>query len=412
MPKKNTGSNCRSCDSTNLKLVIDLGEHAWCNDFLLKEHLGKENTYPLRMVQCQDCELCQLDYTVPKEIMFLQHSYVSGTTKSLREHFKNVAIDNLHLLDMDKKECVLDIGGNDGTQLQEYQKLGFKNVINIESAINIAKISLDNKVHVINEFFNEKTIEDHGLEGRVGLINASGVFFHLEELHSVIKGIKKALTSDGVFVCQFMYLGDMLKHTSFDSIYHEHLCYYSLQSLRNLLKPYDLNLFDAYHKEIHGGTIVAKFCNGDKRKSPTRMDTSGRMNRLVKEDKELVNKKTLKQFSKAVVKSADSLKEFIKEIKSKGHKVYAFGAPAKGNTLLTYCELDHNLIEAAYEVNDMKCGFYTPVTHVPIREEKHSEIESGSYILLLSWNFKKEILNKCRDLHERGVKFITPFKDA
>lgn len=411
MSNKSTKTKCRSCSSTNLDLVVDLGEHAWCNDFLTKEQLGKEKTYPLRMVQCQDCELCQLDYTVPKETMFVNHSYVSGTTKSLRKHFDQVAADNISLLKLHPTDdIILDIGGNDGTQLKSYSAAGRVNLLNVESGTKQAELSKEAGIKTINKFFNEELIDEEGLEGKVKLINAAGVFFHLEELHSVIRGIKKALKDDGVFVCQFMYLGDMLKLTSFDGIYHEHLCYYSLQSLVNLLKPYDLNLFDAYHCEIHGGTVVAKFCKGDNVKSPTRMDVSGRHTRLLEEDKRLVNKETITEFGEKVRKSAAALKSFLEDQKKLGHEIYAFGAPAKGNTLLTYCGLDNKLIKYAFEVNEMKFGHYTPVTHIPIVEENHLFIEDNSFVLLLSWNFAKEIHEKCDDLRARGVKFVTPFK--
>ena len=171
--------------------------------------------------------------------MFKHHTYVSGTTKSLANHFYEIAKENVEQFNLKDGDVIYDIGGNDGTQLLQYKKLGINSVINIESATNIARLSSQNGIPTMNEFFNEDCIRPDGMK-QVKLINAAGVFFHLEELHSVIKGIKLALQEDGIFVVQFMYLGDMLEKLSFDGIYHEHLCYYSIDSLMKLLEPYGL----------------------------------------------------------------------------------------------------------------------------------------------------------------------------
>jgi SAM-dependent methyltransferase len=395
---------CRSCGSENLESILDLGKHAWCNDFIKKSQVGREPIYPLHMVYCKDCELAQLDYTVDKEVMFSDHSYVSGTTNTLRQHFFEVARENKEQFDLQEDDMIIDIGGNDGTQLLQYLKVGCGNVLNIESASNIAKLSKDSGIPTVPKFFNEECVDLLGIENKVKLINASGVFFHLEELHSVIRGIKKCLKEDGVFIVQFMYLGDMIRKLSFDGIYHEHLCYYSIESLSNLLKPYGLEIFDGYHSEIHGGSIIAKVCHSDNKR-----DETERFKILNKEDRNLVNYESLKLFSENVKSFQKSFSEKINSIKDQGKKIYGFGAPAKGNTLLTYCGFDNNVIECIFEVNDMKVDLYTPYTHIPIVKEDHSIVEDDSYALLLSWNFADEIISKCSDLNERGVQFINPF---
>ena len=395
---------CRSCGSKNLESILDLGKHAWCNDFIPKSKIGKEPLYPLHMVYCKECELAQLDYTVDKEVMFLDHSYVSGTTKTLRNHFLEVARENKEQFDLQEDDMIIDIGGNDGTQLLQYLEVGCGNVLNIESASNIAKISKDQGIPTVPRFFYEECVDILGIEDKVKLINASGVFFHLEELHSVIKGIKKCLMEDGVFVVQFMYLGDMIRKLSFDGIYHEHLCYYSVQSLSNLLKPHGLEIFDGYHSEIHGGSIIAKVCHSESAREET-----DRFKELKKEDRDLVSYESLKSFGEKVKLFKEVFNAKISDIRDEGKKIYGFGAPAKGNTLLTYCGLDNNVIECIFEVNDMKVDLYTPYTHIPIIKEDHSIVEDDSYALLLSWNFADEIISKCENLTDRGVEFINPF---
>jgi hypothetical protein len=396
---------CRSCGGCSLETILDLGKHAWCNHFITLKERGREPLYPLRMVYCHNCSLAQLDYTVKKEVMFADHSYVSGTTKTLGLHFFKVASENKKQFGLTEKDLILDIGGNDGTQLLQYKGIGCDNVLNIESAFNIAKLSKEAGIRTIPEFFNEASVDKHDLAGKVKLINASGVFFHLEELHSVIRGIKKALTRDGIFVVQFMYLGDMIEKMSFDGIYHEHLCYYSLQSIANLLKPHGLTIFDAYRSDIHGGSIIAKITHKEAAISGRR-----RYKELAAKEARFVTYQNLKGFGKNVVKWRSKFNAKINDIREEGKKIYGFGAPAKGNTLLTYCGLDNNVLECLFEVNPMKCGLYTPYTHIPIVKEDHSIVEDDSYALLLSWNFADEIISKCGDLVDRGVEFIIPFE--
>ncbi len=179
---------CRVCDSTNLELAVDLGSQPWCNHFLKPEEVGQEPYYPLRVLYCHDCATVQLDYTVKKEVMFGDHTYLSGVTKSLSQHFKNVAeeIDETFFKNTVDKS-VLDIGSNDGTQLKHFQSLGY-DVLGVESSIKTAKIANDAGVPTLNEFFNLEIVKK--LNRQFHVINAAGVFFHLEELHSVTEGIK------------------------------------------------------------------------------------------------------------------------------------------------------------------------------------------------------------------------------
>lgn len=396
---------CRSCNSTNLELILNLGNHPWCNDFLTKDELNTEKIYPLRLVYCNECTLLQLDYTVPKETMFKKHTYVSSTTNTLKKHFYDLAVENRKQFNLNKTDLIIDIGGNDGTQMQEYVNAGCTNVLNIESADNIAKISVNVGIPTINAFFNEDLVHEKGLTNSAKLINASGVFFHLEELHSVIRGINSALSDDGVFVVQFMYAGTMVEMLNFDGIYHEHLCYYTINSLTKLLEPYKLRLFDAYYSDIHSGSIIAKVC-----KQTASHKATKRYSDALQKDS-LYDLASFKKFSAIVQSKKGDLKKYLQVIKQNNPKakIYAYGAPAKGNTLLNYFDIDNTLIDKCVEVNDLKVGLYTPKTHIPIVKESVSDIPD--YYLLLAHNFASEILNKNKDLINKGVKFIIPFPE-
>ena len=394
--------NCRSCNGEKLNVILDLGNQPWCNDFLTEERLGKENTYPLRLNYCEECELLQLDHTVPKETMFADHCYLSGMTKTLIDHFYEVAEENVKQFDIKANDLVVDIGGNDGSQLLQYRKAGAENVLNVECAARVSEISRQKGINTITEYFNRDCAEEHIGEKSVKLYNASGVFFHLEELHSVIDGIKFSLKDDGVLIVQFMYAGTMIEKLNFDTIYHEHLCYYTLQSLNNLLSPYDLKIFDAYYSEIHSGSIIAKITHID---GVFDVETERYLELLGRDRKYTIE--AFKEFAKTIEAQKGYLRDTLEAFKAEGKTIYAYGAPAKGNTLLNYFGIDNTLVDKAVEINEMKIGNYLPQSHIPITLEDKNDLPN--YYLLLSHNFADEIIKKNQDIIKQGVKFIIPF---
>jgi SAM-dependent methyltransferase len=394
--------NCRICKSTQLKPVIDLGLQPWGNHFLKPSQVGKEPFYPLHVVYCLDCETSQLDYTVAKETMFRDHTYLSGVTKSLNQHFEKMA----HLVDGQflkntRQKSVLDIGSNDGTQLKHFQKLGYE-VLGVESSISTAKIANDSGVPTLNEFFNSELIKKVGKQFDV--INASGVFFHLEELHSVTLGIKQALKEDGVFVVQFLYMKRILENLAFDQIYHEHLLYYTLKTIQRLLDQFDLEMFDADLFPIHGGSIVG-FVGHKGRRS-----ISSRLKELrAEEDRCKTNNiETYFQFAKQIAIKKNEDVGYLKAQRAKGKKIYGLGAPVKGNTLLNYYGVSSDLITYLVEINTLRKGLVAPGSHIPIMMEEDVANNPPDIYFVLAWNFKEEILNRYQDLVKNGVEFYFP----
>ena len=391
--------------TTDYEVVLDLGNHPWCNDFLKKEKCGKEAEYPLQLVYCNKPGLLQLSYFVPKETMFSDHCYLSGVTNSLTKHFYDVAEENMTQFNIKDNDLIVDIGGNDGSQLLQYKKLGANNVLNIESSDRVSKISKENGIKTINEFFNKRCVKNNIGEKTVKLYNASGVFFHLEELHSVIEGIELSLQDDGVLIVQFMYAGTMIEKLNFDTIYHEHLCYYTLKSLNTLLSKYNLEIFDAYYSEIHSGSIISKIC----KKDSSLNSKTDRFIELLENDKKYDLDK-FKQFAKIIKSKKSHLKDILTQLKSKGNKIYAYGAPAKGNTLLNYFEIDNKLVDKSVEINELKIGKYLPKSHIPILKEDSDDLPD--YYLLLAHNFEKEIIEKNQHIIDKGTKFIIPFPEV
>jgi SAM-dependent methyltransferase len=382
-------------------LAVDLGMQPWCNNFLKIEEVGKEPFYPLRVFYCHDCATTQLDYTVKKEIMFGDHTYLSGVTKSLSAHFERIAkeADDRFFKDQSEKS-VLDIGSNDGTQLKHFKALGY-DILGVESSKTTAKIATDAGINTVNEFFNLDLVKK--LDRKFDIINAAGVFFHLEELHSVTDGIKAALKDDGVFIVQFLYMKNIVENLAFDQIYHEHLLYYTLKTIEVLLNRHGLSMFDAYVDPIHGGSVIGYITHTGKKTPSEKLQTLRK-----EEDKAKMNDfATYLEFAERVKQMKKENLQFLAEAKAQGKKVWGMGAPVKGNTMLNYFGVGTDYIEYLVEKNKLRKGLYSPGSHIPIViEEELTEFPDIYYVL--AWNFKKEILANNHALIDKGIEFYFP----
>lgn len=393
--------NCRVCESNQLELAVDLGQQPWCNHFLRQEEMGTEPYYPLRVVYCRQCATAQLDFTVPKEIMFSDHTYLSGVTQSLNAHFKRVAEEvDRRFFKNNSRKSVLDIGSNDGTQLKHFKALGY-DVLGVESSKAISRIANEAGIETIHAFFNLELARQ--LRRKFHVINAAGVFFHLEELHSVTDGIREVLDPEGVFVVQFLYMKQIVEHGAFDQIYHEHLLYYNLMTIETLLQRHRLTMFDAYLSPIHGGSVIGYVTHIGKR-LPS--DTLRRMRQIEVEQKSNEFSTYLRFANRIQQMKRDNL-QFLETQKKQGKTIYGLGAPAKGNTLLNYFKIGPDLIECLVEKNELRRGLYSPGMHLPIVIEREMSTIPDVYYVL-AWNFKSEILTNHQSLLQRGVQFYFP----
>ncbi len=391
---------CRICDFEDFSLIVDLKNQPCGLHFIKEEDMGKEPFYPLRLVYCQKCQTAQLDHTIKKEEMYSDHTYLSGITKSLKQHFDEVAQDvDVRFYKNQKSKNILDIGSNDGTQLQSYKDLGYE-VLGVEASKSVSKIANSKNIPTICKFYNLQTAKE--INKKFNVINASGVFFHLEELHSVTEGIKYSLKDDGVFVVQFMYMKNIMENVAFDQIYHEHLLYYTLKTIDILLKRHGLELFDAYFSSIHGGSIIAFVSHKNKK------EKSKNLLELIK--KEEVSKcndyDSYLKFAKKIDKLKEENLKFLNDRKSKGKVIYAMGAPVKGNTLLNYFGISKDLITYLVEKNTLRKNLFSPGSHIPIVME--DEITPPDVYYVLAWNFKKEILKNNEHLIKKNVEFYFP----
>ena len=274
-------------------------------------------------------------------------------------------------------------------------------VLGVESSIKTAKIANDAGVPTLNEFFNLEIVKK--LDRQFHVINAAGVFFHLEELHSVTEGIKAALREDGVFVVQFLYMKRIVENLAFDQIYHEHLLYYNLKTIEVLLNRHGLSMFDAYLSPIHGGSIIG-FVTHKGIKEPSDRLTEMREAEVTEKSNEFA---TYLDFAKRIEQMKLENLAYLSQAKAAGKTIWGFGAPVKGNTLLNYFGIGTQYLDYLVEKNELRRGLYSPGMHIPlVIEGELNKLPNIYYVL--AWNFKREILANNQALIDQGVEFYFP----
>ena len=390
---------CRVCAGKNLKHVLNLGEQPWCNDFQINDGANCEK-YPLATCFCEDCSTFQVEYTVPKEIMFNDHTYLSGSNTSMPAHFYSIA-DKCYKKYNPHAQLVVDIGSNDGTLLAQFKKLNL-NVLGVEPCTEAASKAEKVGVPTLNDFFTSGNAEKiKELHGQAQIISAANVFYHVEELHDIVDGVKLLLAADGTFIIQGTYLPTLLEKNEFDIIYHEHLLYYRIENLNFLLKMHGLEIFDVDFAEVHGGSFVAYVNHEGFR------DISQSVAVTIQKERDL-GLDTITPYLKfrdRVINLKAEIKELLSGLKEQGKTIYAYGAPAKGTVMINFCELDYDTISLAVEVNQEKVGTYIPGTSIQVVDE--TKVQEPDYYFLLSWNFLEVFKN--HSAYQSGSrKFIVP----
>lgn len=391
-------SGCRCCNSENLEVVLDLGDQPWGNDF--RSSSEEVPVYPLRLAVCGDCWTPQVDYTVPKHIMYADHTYLSSANKSMVEHFESVANKSVTLVTKERP-LVVDIGSNDGTFLKCFHKLDC-NTIGVEPSARTAKIALNSGIRTINDFFNDYLVDEiiHN-DGRADIVSAANVLYHVEDLHEILSSIPRILSDDGIFVIQGTYWVSLMQNLAFDIIYHEHLLYYYLGNLNKLLNKYGMELFDVDFCEVHGGSFVAYACRQGRR-----LKTQQLMVAMEKEKELLLNNiNTYKDFGMRVAELKTDIISTLTRLKDTGSSICAYGAPVKGTVMLSYCGIDQTLIPHALEVNPLKIDTYIPNTGIKVINENTAS--DYDYYFVLAWNF----INYFREIDKENGKsrrYITP----
>ncbi len=397
---------CRICSNTDLKKILSLGTTPLANSFLTEEQLKtEEKRFPLEICFCDKCKLVQLTHVVPPEDMFRNYVYVTSTTNTFKTHFTGMAQEISKRFGLNNDSLVVDIGSNDGLLLSGFQAMGVQ-AIGIEPATNVARIAEQNGVETINDFFSEASAKEViKRKTQADAVTATNVFAHVNDITDFTKNVKMLLKKSGIFVIEIQYLADTMQKMTFDNIYHEHLSYFTLTSLNNFFKMNGMEIFDVKKVESHGGSLRVFV----KRPEGTHKIEESVKKMLDSENRMGIGSITLyKDFAEKVQDTKRKLVETVKKLKSEGKVIAAYGAPAKGNTLLNFCGIGSDYISYVVDDNPLKTGLFTPGTHIPVVSSGMLDEKKPDYVIILAWNFAEEILAKTRKYAEQGVKFIIP----
>jgi nucleoside-diphosphate-sugar epimerase len=386
---------CRSCGNKSLKRVVSLGYQPLANNLLKKANDNCE-LYPLEVNYCSKCHNCQLSVAVDPKKMFANYLYTSSTSKIFREHFVNAAKKYSKELKLNKKKSyIIDIGSNDGVALKPFLNLGFKNVLGIEPAKNLAKLSNKYKIKTFNGFLEKKNLKK--IKKNADLILASNVFAHSDKLKEMAECMFKLLGKKGTIVIEVQYLMNTLNDLTFDNIYHEHYNYWSLTSLVNFFNQFDAKIFRSEKVDTHGGSLRI-YVKKDKR---IKIETS--VKKMLKEEDNFGIKKykTYQDFGKKVYKIRDNVLNNIKKLKEKNKKIIAYGAPAKATTALNFFGISKE-IDFIVEDNQLKQNKFIPGVKIPIKNKSHVK-NKDNLLLVLAWNFFDDIKKNNSELSDNFI---------
>ena len=397
---------CRICSGENLQLVLDLGNQPPANSLLEKTQINEgELKFPLRLYWCSDCFLVQLLDIVSKEHLFQHYLYMTSASKPIVSHFEKYAKSVFdQFLKNSNNPLVIEIGSNDGSLLGEFKKLGVQ-ILGIEPASNLAKLSNDLNIDTLNEFFSLDIAKQITESRTPSVIVANNVIGHIENLHNIMEGIKVLIGKTGVFIFEVPYLIDLIKNLEFDTIYHEHLSYFSLLPLNNLIEQFGLEIFDVQKQDVHGGSIRV-FVSVE-----NNFQINDSVKKMINDEHEFGLEKidVYKIFSVKIGELKKDLKQVLVDLKKEGKSIFGYGAPAKGNVLLNYCDIDNSILEFIIDTTPIKQGKFTPGTHIPIVSPSNIMKKGvGGTALLLAWNYEREILEKEKESRNNGGKFVIP----
>ncbi len=369
-----------------------------------------EKKYPLCAYVCKNCLLVQLDEFEKPEDIFEDYAYFSSYSSTWLQHAENYVGMMIERFGFDGKNMIVEIASNDGYLLQFFKKRNIP-ILGIEPAVNVAKVAKEKGIPTITKFFTANTANELREEGKnADLILGNNVLAHVPNLNDFVQGMKILLKSTGIITLEFPHLLQLIEKNQFDTIYHEHFSYFSLITIKKIFNAHELSIFDVEEIPTHGGSLRiyvkhSEYCG---------ISIENNVNKIIEKEKQkgLEDISTYTGFIKNAEVIKKQLQEFVKSARGSGKKIVCYGAAAKGNTLLNYCEIGKYLIDYSVDQNPHKQGLFLPGTHIEIKNPEHIQKTKPDYVLIMPWNLKDEIIEQMKYIREWGGKFVIPIPEV
>jgi hypothetical protein len=408
-PISRAHTRCRICGSTDLVRYLDIGATPLANSYLSAEDLARpEVAVELAIQMCRGCGLSQLTRVVDPDLMFRNYLYVSSTSDTFREHCRELAATVAPIAGCAPGDLALDIASNDGCLLEQFKALGMR-TIGVDPALNLATEANQRGITTLQRYWTEEVAREIvATYGRPRVITATNVVAHVDDLHAFVRGVDVALAPCGAFVLEVPYLIDFIEKNEFDTAYHEHLSYLALGPLTELMAAHGLEVFDVeYFADIHGGTIRVYVDRRGERAIGTRVDAMLARERTFG----LTDPARYVAFGERVRQNMRGLADLLRSLSTDGRTIWAYGASAKGNTLMSFVGVDSAIVPAVVDDNAKKSGLFTPGAHMRIVGRAELATAAVDYLLLLAWNFEDEIVRRSRKVGYTG-KYIRPVPEV
>jgi SAM-dependent methyltransferase len=402
---------CQFCRTALKHTLVNLGMSPLCESYLSFEQLNQmEAFYPLHVRVCNNCLLVQLEAYVSPEHIFSEYAYFSSYANTWLQHCKAYVDQITERFKLNEQSQVVELASNDGYLLQYFLEKDIP-ILGVEPATNIAKVAIAKGIPTINKFFGKECAQTLVQQGKqADLVIANNVLAHVPDLNDFVAGIKILLKPQGVATGEFQHLPKLIASNQFDTIYHEHFCYHTFNTISNIFAAHGMALFDVEELPTHGGSLRIYACHQD---DQTKSISDRAIELRKREEKEgFTSIERYTNVEQQVRETKRKLLDFLIEVKRQGKTIVGYGAPGKGNTLLNYCGIRTDFLDYTVDRNPYKHGKFLPGTHIPIYSPNQILETKPDYVLILPWNFKDEIMTQMSSIREWGGQFVVPIPEV